>query len=284
MPKKPNFILEVTIRVAEAYTLDTVARSPRMFKPKDVLSACDNLHVELKSGPAPQFIQSFVLWMLRDYFALAHRTGLYNRQINLWQSLSKVARVEVSQKSVGIFKRDLVPIYELIMQDVKQKPLVYALLVAGDPRPAEPVTEKSDFVGVYKNFLADSRRLTTITGMFICFAVEPFPEAVLKFLKKQTDSNHPVGRYEALIAGYAGPVNLVACRLPSEACRLPSEDTAGTDIAVSEGEGSEAPSGELEVQDMSPETQPGAEPQNQAPIQFELVYPDLTRKTAGLTL
>lgn len=277
MPKKPNFILEVTIRVSEAYTLDTVARSPRMFKPKDVLNACDNLRVELKSGPAPQFIQPFAEWILRDYFALAHRTGLYNRQKNLWESISKIARVEIAQKTVGIFKREPVPIYEFTFQDIKQKPLIFAVVVAGDPRPGEPISDKSDFVGVFKNFLADSRRMTTITGMFACFAIEPFPDAVLKFLKKQTDSAHPVGRYEALIEGYAGPVNLVSCRLPAGAGDqlLPQLQPESEDFAV---------------QDMSPRSQPDepdeveSEPPKAEPIEFELVYPDLSRKPAGLTL
>lgn len=267
MPKKPNFILEVTIRHPEAYTLDTVARDPRQFKPKDVLSASDNLTIEVKTGQPPDFIQPFVTWMLRDYFALAHRTGLYNRQKNLWESLSKTGRIEVAQQTVGIFKREPVPVYEIVLQDYKQKPLVFALFVAGNL----PRSEKNDFVYLFKNFLSDSKKMTTITGMFACFAGDQFPDDVLKFLKKHSEPDHPVGRYEAMITGYGGPVNLVSCRTVHA---QPSSNGAGSreesDEKVSDN-----------AHDSADEVQTEVVSDN---FEFDLVYPDLARKSGGLKL
>lgn len=270
MPKKPNFILEVTIRQSEAYTLDTVARSPRMFKPKDVLTACDNLVIEVKTGDPPHFIPEFVHWVFRDFFALAHRTGLYNRQSNLWEALSKVTKVEVAQQTVGFFKREPVPVYELVFQNSRQNPVAYALFVAGDLKPGE----KSDFVGVFKNFLNDSKKLTSLTGMFACFALDVFPEDVLKFFKKNTESEHPVGRYEATITGYSGPVNLVDCRLSRTEVEIPLSDNGeveAVDAVILDSSVDHADTPEHVGNASTTVASDKSE--------FELIYPDLARKS-----
>src|SRR5262249_45697496 len=105
MPKNPNFTFEVRIRISEAFTLDSIARTPRTFKPKDVQSACQNNDVAAKSDDAPRSVVAFANYVMTDFFALMHATGLYNRQRQLWESLAKVSQIQVTQRMTGIFKR-----------------------------------------------------------------------------------------------------------------------------------------------------------------------------------
>jgi hypothetical protein len=182
--------------------------------------------------------------------------------------------VEVAQQTVGIFKREPVPVYELVLQDFKGKPLVFALFVAGNL----PRSEKNDFVYLFKNFLCDSKKMTTITGMFVCFAIASFPEDVLEFLKKHSESDHPVGRYEALISGYGGPVNLVGCQITT--AQIPTANN-GTDEEPSGGD----VDGETDAASSNDDAKNAVKlelPSDK--FEFELIYPDLTRKNAELKL
>lgn len=268
MPRKASFIFEVTIRASEAYSLDTVARSPREFKPKDVLNACTNFNMELKSGDPPPFIEPFLNWILADYFALAHRTGLYNRQLGLWTVLSKVARIEVAQQTIGLLKHEPVPVFEIIMQDFRQRPIVFCLYVANQM----VVSQRLNLVGVFKNFLNDSRKMPTISGMFTCFQ-EPLPAEILEYFKKNTEHDHPVGKYDALFSGYSVPVNLV---LSEAETTLDSESDTGHDAMVAAEAGSTPPHFDSE--------RPADINRSSDKYHFRLIYPDIARKQSGLKL
>lgn len=200
MPKKANFIFEVRIRIAEAFTLDSIVRNPRTFKPKDVQSACQNNELAVTHGDPPPEVVSLATYVMTDFFAMAHATGLYNRQKAMWESLSKVNSVHVRQLTKGLFRKELLPIFDFSFQDYKGKPLLNANLVTRIPA-------KENAVGLLKSFISRASG-NSATGVLACFAA-PMPAEVLEFVQKQTHTVDPVAKYESILPGLNKPFDLL---------------------------------------------------------------------------
>jgi hypothetical protein len=200
MPRKANFIFEVRIRIPEAFTLDSIVRSPRTFKPKDVQSACQNNELAVTHGAPPPEVVSLATYVMTDFFAMSHATGLYNRQIGLWESLSKVNSVHVNQLSTGVFHKSALSIFDFSFLDYKGKPLVSACLVTKVP-------EKKKSVAVLKDFISRCSG-KNVAGVLFCFAA-PVPEDVVDHVRRATHADEPVGKYESIMPGLNKPFDLL---------------------------------------------------------------------------
>ncbi len=240
MPKNPNFILEVSIRISEAFTLDSIVRRPRTFKPKDVLAACQNNEVLVRTPQVPPPVLSLATFIMTDFFALAHATGLYNRQRLLWESLSKVTHIHVFQLSTGLLSKKPLGIFDLVFQDYKGKPLVIASLVEQDD-----VRERALYLDNLKSFIGRVHRRCPVAGIFAVFP-GPFPEPVLHFVRSSTNSSDPVARYESILPAVRAPINL-----------LEMQDVRASDCQSSE--------------------QIDAAALEEGGIKFNLIHPDLKR-------
>lgn len=244
MPKNPNFILEVSIRISEAFTLDSIVRCPRTFKPKDVLGACQNNEIVQRSPEVPRSVLSLSTFIMTDFFALAHATGLYNRQKQLWESLSKVTTIHVFQLTTGLMNKKALGIYDLIFQDYKGKPLLVANLVEPDS-----LKDRSLCLGSLKSFIGRAQRKAGIAGVFASFP-SPFPLTVLDFVKGAVNSADPIARYESILPSLHVPINLLEMTAPE-----------GASPEVDEGESDEPTEG----------------------LSFQLVHPNLKKnRSAGI--
>jgi hypothetical protein len=202
MPRKANFIFDVHIRIPEAFTLDSIVRSPRTFKPKDVQSACQNNELVLKHGEPPQPVVSLATYVMTDFFAMAHGTGLYNRQTKLWESLSQVNSIHVYQLTDGVFRKKDLPIFDFSFLDYKGKPLIYANLVAQVPAKAKP--EK-----LLQAFIGRAQGKPSLTGVLACFPA-PVPGQVISQLRNQTETEDAIARYEAVLPAVKVPFDLLS--------------------------------------------------------------------------
>jgi hypothetical protein len=201
MPRKADFIFDVNIRIPEAFTLDSIVRSPRTFKPKDVASACQNNHLVLKHGQPPPMVVSLATYMMTDFFAMAHGTGLYNRQRHLWESLSQVNSIHVQQLSSGVFHKSQLPIFDFSFQDYKGKPLLYVLLVSSVP-------DKQKATSLLKAFIGRAHGKSSLTGSIACFPA-PMPTDVLEAVRNQTNTTDAIARYEAVFPALRVPFDLL---------------------------------------------------------------------------
>jgi hypothetical protein len=201
MPRKANFIFDVQIRIAEAFTLDSIVRSPRTFKPKDVLSACQNNELVLKSGSPPQPVLSLATYVMTDFFAMAHATGLYNRQRHLWESLSQVNSIHIYQQTAGLFQKQALPVFDFSFLDYKGKPLICALLVLHLPGKEKPLS-------LLKSFISRWQGKGSLTGSLCCFA-EKIPPKVMEYVQRQTFTNDPIAKYESIMPGLNVPLDLL---------------------------------------------------------------------------
>jgi hypothetical protein len=208
MSIKADYIFEVHIRIPEAFTLDSIVRSPRTFKPKDVRTACHNNELVLKEGTPPPEVISMATYVMTDFFAMAHATGLYNRQREMWESLSKVNTIAVKQLSAGLLRKNLLPAFDLIFLDYKQKPLVYVGLITDIP-------QKETAANLLKQCISHASGKASLKGFLCCFRA-PFPADAMQFVQKQTHTLDPVGRYESILPSLRVPVDLLEMNQTSE--------------------------------------------------------------------
>lgn len=174
--------------------LGTVVRNPRVYKPQDLELACQNLEILPVGGQPPDaYIQRLVEFVLRDFFAMAHRTGLYNRQKVLWESLSKVTGIAVEQHQKGLFRKEPLPVFDLEFQDYKARTLILARLV--EP---EYEADERQLTKLLKDLFAKAKRLDGIAGLFFC-SPAPLAESLRRRVGKLTGAEDPVAKYEALL-------------------------------------------------------------------------------------
>jgi hypothetical protein len=202
MPKKPDFTFEVRIRISEAFTLDSIVRRPRTFKPKDVLSACQNNEVVCKQDNPPPSVESLATYVMTDFFALAHATGLYNRQTQLWEALSKVTAIHVVQQQTGLFQKSALPVYDFAFVDYKGKTLLYALLVDGQAAKMKPS------LTILKSFIGRAKNKWGCQGVLAAFS-KPMPPDVLSFIQHATATPDPIARYESIFPALKIPFDLL---------------------------------------------------------------------------
>lgn len=197
--------LVIKNRNPDAFSLYSVVSNPRDVTPFDLEAACNNVSIESDGDkpPAPDVI-SLVNYLLTDYFQLAHRTGLYNRQKELWESIARINKIEVGLLKTGMLNMQSLPVYEIDCYASGQQPAILARLVKPQKR--------SDFDRRCLDYLNSFvKRITkiqsskgTLKGCFICFP-EPISPVVLSKAQDIAGGNDPVNKFEARLAE---PVNI----------------------------------------------------------------------------
>ncbi|GEM_PF-478023 len=199
---------------AEAFNLGSVTQAPRSATSLDLQAASGNLLFE-PSNKVSDLVLAAAKFVLTDYFIQAHQSGLYNRQIKLWEALAKIAVVDVKQLSRGIFQKVALPVYELNFKTSAGQILVSALVV--EPLFSKTVqNEKNSHaqLDLFKEFLGrvakmQARHGDQVRGVFLFFD-SPFPPAVLTYVEKATGASDPVAKFDSILpAPYNTHVNLV---------------------------------------------------------------------------
>ncbi|MBX9939612.1 MAG: hypothetical protein K2Y32_10180 [Candidatus Obscuribacterales bacterium] len=226
----PSDISAVLIKVAdpERFHLGSVVQNPRAVTTLDVEAACSNLSLSIVSGKDcdnashMKLASDFVAYILQGFFLTMHQTGLFNRQITLFEALARIDSVEVKQMEKGFFSRSPLPVLELNFKAGKAI-LARGLILLPDIANAE--------MSIVQRFLSDSAKLQNrqgigvLRGYFIASPIEssytaPAPNSCLSHLIKLTGGDSEVksvAMYECLLpAPYFGHVNLINYRYQND--------------------------------------------------------------------
>ena len=196
---------------SEAINFKTVVNNPRVYKPQDLQAAAGNLEiVPLHGGDPNPYVHCLVEYIVTEFFSMAHRTGLYNRQKVLWESVSRISDVEVFQHTKGIFRKNPLPIFDLHFLDHKRRILIMSRLA----QPDAAITDKA-LQRLVKSLIHKAATTEFRVGLFLCSG-EPFPASVCQYVAKMTSADDPVGRYESLLPEPISiPLNLLAIGTPA---------------------------------------------------------------------
>lgn len=199
----------------EAFNLSTVTQSPRSSTAIDVRSACANLVFDLEAGPGDTaaasylpLVEDFVKYLFTEYFARVHQTGLYNRQMRLWESFSKVLKVDFKQQEGGFLFKSPKPAVSL---SFRSSGLVVALaLILLD----DAAVRGDNALYLVQDMLNRAAKLQgqqgngSLGGVFITSAQKE--DKVYNYLVKATGGEDPVARYDCYMPGpYYVHVNML---------------------------------------------------------------------------
>jgi len=212
----------ISIKTAdnEAFNLGMVTTSPRDATAVDIQAGLDNLIIDAPEG-SNELVLALVQFLFHDYFGFAHQTGLYNRQIRLWEMFSRVTTIEVRQVERGFFTRTTLPVYEVVMKTALGQSPICALVI--DQRVT--VTEQYKnmgaaaagkiYVELLKDFLMKVMKIQArlgangVKGIFV-LTPEPLEPALLAYIEKETDATDAVSKVESIMpAPVSAHINLV---------------------------------------------------------------------------
>jgi hypothetical protein len=198
MPK-PTHKLTIKCPNPATYSLPFVTSQPRVCKQIDVAAACENLEIE-EDSPTPSLVMSVVRYIMQDFFAIAHRTGLYNRQKGLWESLGRVEYIEAFRLQQGLFSKKDLPFFQLHFNDNKGRLLLFAQVAEEGAMTGDDLDYRQK--ESVKSFLSKADKLRAakggLFGMFLVYP-KPFPENVLRMIEKMTGASDPVGKFESVL-------------------------------------------------------------------------------------
>lgn len=189
---------------AEGVTFASISRNPRIYKPQDLQAARENLEICSEPESCPDYIQAMVQYLTGDFLVLLHRTGLYNRQKSLWESLTRTLVAEVFQVKGGLLGGNQLPAFDFQFLDYRQRPIIWVRMTKPDA-----AMNAKDYDGLFNSFLATGKKLNTLAGVFFC-CPKPFPSGLRQKVERLTRSEDPVGRYESLLPEpLCVPINLL---------------------------------------------------------------------------
>jgi hypothetical protein len=207
MTKDFDYRILVKVSPNASLTITTVLSSPRQCAPGEVLAACQNIVFKPEPEEFPPPWLDFTAFILKDFFAFAHRTGLYNRQHAVWRSIGRIVEAKIVRPQTGIFTAVDKPYADFSFYDARGKRIVWATLLDAQPKDAKIVKDKG-----LKRFINDSikraekiqKKEGSLNGLFIGLP-GPISEPVVDVVAHLTGAKDPVGRYEALLPA---PMNI----------------------------------------------------------------------------
>jgi hypothetical protein len=202
MPSSATYKLEIKTADPNGCTLSSVVTSPRTCTPFDLAEACKNVVLEATGDEVPASMRACAQYLLTDFFALAHSTGLYNRQRNLWDAVGRVTAVEYHRLTQGIFQKQAIPFFDIYFLDGKGRIAVLGHMIESDALSSgllDGEKKEKDHLRSLLSRLEKLKQSRGPIGGLVVFSQNEFPNIVLSEVAKMTNGDDPVGKYESLL-------------------------------------------------------------------------------------
>ncbi|HEY9775337.1 MAG TPA: hypothetical protein V6C81_16340 [Planktothrix sp.] len=212
MPNSATYKLEIKTADPAGPTLSTIVTSPRTCTPLDLAETCKNVVLEASGDAVPPAMLECARYMLTDFFAFAHSTGLYNRQRLLWDALGRVTSVEYHQVTQGFFQKQPLPLFDVYFLDGKGRVAVFAHIIQSEAFAAglmDGERKEKDHLRTVLIRLEKLKAGRGPVGGMAFFCENEFPNNILSEVIKMTNGTDPVGKYESLLPEpWAVPIDL----------------------------------------------------------------------------
>jgi hypothetical protein len=227
MPKTPSYKLSISNNDEIGFTLHKVVMEPRQCTPLDLAAAAKNVRIDFHGENEDEIAilsKKMVNYLLTDFFVLAHRTGLYNRQLKLWEALAGISEVKIAQLQQGFFKKIDLPIWDLLMLDSKGRTKLLVRMVFDIPNAEFDLNNEKGCKALLASTVQRAERLRienpSFNGVFL-FCPKPAGEYVRSYISMITVVDDPVGKYEAKIVS-----------LPDVSLNLFEYESAGDELKM----------------------------------------------------
>jgi hypothetical protein len=201
--------IQIKCLETDAFGLFSVVANPRSVTPYDVKRASENIGLEFSGKKPARDVVSLVNYVLSGYFEMAHRTGLYNRQKELWESISRLTSCKVEVVRQGFLVPIRIPVFDIVFFNTQNHPIVIARLVKPQKRKdfdKRAMRYLSSFITRVNKLQA---RHGTLTGSIFCVP-SPAPDAVIHKIQQKVGANDPVNRFDSRLPQTGVTLNLAA--------------------------------------------------------------------------
>jgi hypothetical protein len=202
MPKSPTYKLSVACANETSFSLQSVSAQPRLCTPLDLQAACNNVRIELGTPDTPLIVADLTRYLLTDFFAQAHRSGLYNRQRKLWAALARVTEVTAIRLQEGLFSKRDIAVFDLLCTDAQNKPLILVRLLEPQFRADGDKSTMLLQTAIHRSEKIRSEH-SSLVGLVLCWR-KPLPSQIKATVRQLTRANDPILRYESLLPGPLG--------------------------------------------------------------------------------
>lgn len=190
--------IQIKVRNPAAYTLNHVVAEARSCAPQDLNLACANVDLSETTGKVVAEVSEFVNFVVTDFFSLLHRSGLYNRQKALWESIGRATKVSIYPVTQGLFRKEDLPIFDVHFEDPSASTTVFALVVQSHAK----WKDEKYVIGTFKELLHRAgqldRKRPSLRAILIV-APKPFSKALLTQVEKMIGGQDPLARYESVL-------------------------------------------------------------------------------------
>lgn len=251
----------------DAFGLYSVVANPRSVTPYDVQAAGKNIGLQFDGKKPAKDVVSLVNYVLTGYFELAHRTGLYNRQKELWESIARLTSCRPEVVRQGIFVPIRLPVVDIVFYNSQNNPIVIVRLVKPqkrkdfDKRAARYLTSFIQKIGKLQN------RKGTLTGAMFCVP-SPVPETVIKKIQNKVGANDPTNRFDSRLPAPAN-ISFDVLEMSYGNVGVESGQYAAAETANASRDDSESSKLATEPRLIYPEEEL---------FQVRLVHPDMSKK------
>ena len=195
-------------------SLKDIADYPRKVSTQDIRNAIKNIKID---SQIPEF-ESIINYICTDFFLYCHQSGLYNRQLKLWKSISLLNSAYQRQLSLGIFTKKPLPIYDLLLKDLNGKSLLFINQISTDALPMIDTPKGAN--QLFFNFINRLEKIcaqhNTICGGFFMIpasSISYFENIFNKFF----EISNPISIYESLLPEPLNiPLNVVSIKSYNE--------------------------------------------------------------------
>ncbi|PWU02652.1 MAG: hypothetical protein C5B53_01410 [Candidatus Melainabacteria bacterium] len=221
MAQQTNYRIFVKPTQAGAFNLAKVLNAPRHASPVDVKAACTSFELVGETEDIPEDIEAFASFVMTDFFALAHRTGLYNRQRALWDAVGRINEILMTRPLRGLFIKVNQPFVDLRFVDLRGNTLIFGSIMDRETNQSAPANISRFVNKALERAGRIHKRQGYLFGVFLALP-EEIPEAVQATIDRMTQADDPVARYESkLPPPISAPLNLLKIEaLPGESTRV----------------------------------------------------------------
>jgi hypothetical protein len=211
MPKKSVHKLAVKNNSETIFSLHTISANPRHCSPVDLQVAISNLKLEVLTNEPPAEPFQLVVFLFTDLFSLLHRSGLYNRQLPLWEAIARTCEVHFERLQEGLFAKIELPIWEILFLDANGRKILCARFLDNSATNLINLENDKDALRFLQNSIKRAEKLkvesSAFSGLFLCCSGH-MPEIIVGNVLKLTGDD-AVARYQSVLPTVGCSVNLI---------------------------------------------------------------------------
>ena len=195
-----------------AFSLHSVISNPRTCTPIDLQLAGENLKLQPVTNDPPYEAVQLASYLLTEFFAVLHRSGLYNRQKALWEALARTHEVHCERLKAGFIVKIELPIWELRFVDGRGRKLLLVRFLDNSAPNLVDAKNGKDATRFLQNAIKQAEKFkvenAAFAGLILC-CEDRMPDSIVADVLKLTGDD-AVARYQSLLPTISCAIDLIA--------------------------------------------------------------------------